>query len=149
MPDIMKAVSEAGSVVGSTVAKSSTPWIALAIVLGLLVSAFTGAYFGYQYGTGKAAEDKSKMLAAYNEALTQAELRRKDAESKGNQIVDDFISRLNNLKVVNRTFNNNMKTETQKLVYTDCKLPDSGVDLLNKHINEANLILIGKKGATK
>ena len=90
-----------------------------------------------------------RMDAQFDMGLRSDRIRRKDAESKGNQIVDDFISRLDNLKVVNRTFNNNMKTETQKLVYTDCKLPDSGVDLLNKHINEANLILIGKKGATK
>jgi hypothetical protein len=147
--NIVSEVKAAESLIGATVSKSATPWILLAIVLGLFTAGATGAYLGYQYGTGKAAEDKSKMLAAYNEALTQAELRRKDAESKGNQIVNDFVSRLDNLKVVNKTYNNNLKTETQKLVYTDCKLPDSGVDLLNKHINEANLILIGKKGATK
>ena len=119
-------------------------------LLGLFTAGAVGAYLGYHYGTGQAAADKAQMAQAYNTALQESEARRKDEEVRGTQVVKNFLARLDNIKIVNRTYNSTMQKETEKLVYTDCKVPDSGVDLLNKHITDANLILIqGKKGAQK
>jgi hypothetical protein len=148
--DINSEIKAAESLLGSTVSKSSTPWIILAVVLGLFTAGAVGAYLGYHYGTGQAAADKAQMLQAFNTALQQSEARRKDEEVRGTQVVKTFLARLDNIKIVNRTYNSTLQKETEKLVYTDCKVPDSGVDLLNKHITDANLILIqGKKGAQK
>lgn len=129
------------------VAKSSaTPWIATAFLLAVIASGSAGAYFGYGYAEGQAAKDKADLVSAYNEALVEKEARRKDAEDRGRKIESEFLAGLNGIQVVNKTYRTEVQKETEKLIYTDCKLPDSGVDLVNRHIDEVNLRLVGKGG---
>ena len=61
-------------------------------------------------------------------------------------MTNDFLDKLSNIRVVNTTIRQTLKQETEKLIYTTCVLPDEGVDLLNGHINEVNMILVGKGG---
>lgn len=128
--------------------KAALPWIIAAFLFAILAAGGAGMYFGYQIADAKAANDKLQLANAYNDAMAEREKRRLDAESRGRTVEGDFLTALQNMQVVNKTYNNEIVKETEKLVYTDCKLPDSGVDLLNKHIDDVNMRLIGKdKGA--
>ncbi len=123
------------------------PWIILAFVLTAIAAGGGGLYFGHQYASAKltaqAAADKESLVTAYNKALEEKEARRKEAEARGRTVEGDFLTALQNLKVVNKTYNNEVVKETEKLVYTDCKVPDSGVDLLNRHIDDVNMQFLG------
>lgn len=129
--------------------KSMLPWIIAAFLFAILGSGGTGMYFGYQIADGKASQDKLQLASAYNDAMAEKEKRRQEAEDRGHTVEADFLTSLQNLQVVNKTYYTETQKETEKLVYTDCKVPDSGVDLLNKHIDDVNLRLIGKEKGAK
>lgn len=54
------------------------------------------------------------------------------------------MTALSNIQIINRTYNNKVVQETEKLVYTDCKLPPSGRALLVENAREINAQLVGK-----
>ena len=120
------------------------PWALLIVLLLIVISGLVGLYFGYHYAKGEYSADKAAMLTAYNTALEESQARRKEQEDKGNLIAKDFMGKLAGIKVVNNNYHTTLQKETEKLVYTDCKVPDSGIDLLNKHIEESNMVLLGK-----
>lgn len=124
------------------------PWFFLALFFAAAGSGSTGLYFGYQYATSKltavAARDRENLVVAYTVALEEKELRRKEAAALGRKVEQEFMVALRDMKVVNKTFYSEIQKETEKLVYTDCKVPANGIDLLNKHIDEVNLRLIDR-----
>lgn len=124
--------------------KTMLPWIVAAVLFAILAAGGTGLYFGIVIQRGWDAADKIKMANAYGDAMRERGERLKELQAKGSTIEGDFLTTLKNLQVVNKTYYNEVQKETEKLVYTDCKLPDSGVDLLNKHIDDVNMRLIGK-----
>ena len=132
------------SEIESTIKATVNPWMTVAILVGMLIFGCLGIFVGYEYASGQAAKDREQLNAAYSDAMRERELRRADAEARGHKIETDFLLGLSDIKVVNKTYHTQVKTETEKLVYTDCKLPDSGVDLITKHIDAVNLRLIGK-----
>ncbi len=115
-------------------------WLLLALVAGLL-----GIYVGVQYEAGQAAIEREALKDAYATALQEANARRAEAQARGTLVERDFIGRLSDLKIVNTTIHQTLKQETQKLVYTNCVLPDAGIDLVNQHIDAVNLRLLGKE----
>lgn len=144
MTDVLQTT---GAISAAAKAKA-LPWVILAFLLSMAFSGSTGLYFGYQYAsnalTAQAATDRENLVTAYNAALGEKEARRKEAEGRGRTIEGDFLTALQNIQVVNKTYNNEVVKETEKLVYTDCKLPASGVDLLNKHIDAVNAQFLGR-----
>lgn len=122
---------------------SSNLWV-LWLLISVLALLF-GIYLGYEYESGQSAKDREALVSAQNEAMNQAEARRQDAADRGAAIERDFLGKLSNLHITNTTVHETVQRETQKLVYTDCKLPDTGVDLLNGHINSINLRLVGSE----
>lgn len=132
----------------AVVKKKMFPWVIIAFLFAMIGSGSTGLYFGYQYASNKltaqAATDRENLVTAYNKALEEKEARRKEAEGKGRTVESDFLTALQNIQVVNKTYNNEVVKETEKLVYTDCKLPASGVDLLNRHIDAVNAQFLGR-----
>ncbi|WNL63615.1 hypothetical protein ST4_057 [Aeromonas phage ST4] len=141
------ALQATGAISAAAKAKA-LPWIIIAFLLAMAASGSTGLYFGYQYAsnelTAQAATERENLVTAYNKALEEKEARRKEAEGRGRTVESDFLTALQNIQVVNKTYNNEVVKETEKLVYTDCKLPASGVDLLNKHIDAVNAQFLGK-----
>lgn len=125
------------------------PWVIIAFLLAMSGSGTAGLYFGSQYEANKAtaAAEKTRadLATAYGDALKERDARLKELQDKGGLIEGDFLSALQNMQVVNKTYYNEVQKETEKLVYTDCKLPTSGVDLLNKHIDEVNARLLRKE----
>lgn len=124
--------------------KAALPWIVAAVLLAILGTGGMGLYFGMLIQRGWDADDKIQMANAYGDAMKERDARLKELQAKGSTIEGNFLTALKGMQVVNRTYNNEVVKETEKLVYTDCKLPDSGVDLLNKHIDDVNMRLIGK-----
>lgn len=124
--------------------KSLLPWIIVAFLLAILCAGGTGMYFGYEVANGRFADERVQMATAYGDAMKERDKRLKELQASGSLIEGNFLTALRNMQVVNKTYYNEVQKETEKLVYTDCKLPDSGVDLLNRHIDEVNMRLIGK-----
>ncbi|WP_368761990.1 hypothetical protein [Klebsiella pneumoniae] len=124
--------------------KAALPWIVTAVLFVIIATGAAGLYFGMLIQRGWDADDKVKLANAYGDALKERDARLKELQAKGNLIEGTFLTKLDGIQVVNKTYYNEVQKETEKLVYTDCKLPDSGVDLLNKHIDDVNMRLIGK-----
>lgn len=124
--------------------KAALPWIVAAVLLAIIATGAAGLYFGMLIQRGWDADDKVQLANAYGDAMKEREARLKELQAKGSLIEGNFLTALNGMQVVNKTYYNEVQKETEKLVYTDCKLPDSGVDLLNKHIDDVNMRLIGK-----
>jgi hypothetical protein len=137
-------MSQVIDVVAAQAKKPMLPWIIAAFLLAVLGAGGTGLYFGAVIQRGWDAADKIEMANAYGDAMKEREARLKELQAKGSLIEGNFLTALNGMQVVNKTYYNEVQKETEKLVYTDCKLPDSGVDLLNKHIDDVNMRLIGK-----
>lgn len=137
-------MSQVIDVVAAQAKKPMLPWIIAAFLLSVLGAGGTGLYFGAVIQRGWDAADKIEMANAYGDAMKEREARLKELQAKGSLIEGNFLTALNGMQVVNKTYYNEVQKETEKLVYTDCKLPDSGVDLLNKHIDDVNMRLIGK-----
>jgi|GEM_PF-5318830 hypothetical protein len=141
----MSDVSDVETVVkaGLTAVKGTYfPWMIVAFFISVLGSGGTGAYFGYGWAAAKNTSNQLALVAAQNTAINAKDALIASLQASGNKIEGDFENKLGNLHVTNTTVQQQIRTETQKLVYTDCKLPDSGVDLLNKHIDDVNLILL-------
>lgn len=123
----------------------STGWLVAAALIALSMAGAAGMYGGYEISSARHERDMQALkdsqisaLAAKNEQLL-AEQRR------GNEIAQNFLAALGDIHVENKTYNREVRVEREKLIYTDCVVPDSGVDLLNRHIDAANLRLLGKK----
>lgn len=129
--------------------KAALPWIIAAFLFAILAAGGAGVYFGMTIQRGWDAGDKIEMANAYGEALKERDARLKELQAKGSTVEGDFLTALRNLQVVNKTYYNEVQKETEKVVYTDCKVPDSGVDMLNRHIDDVNMRLIGKQKGAK
>lgn len=105
-----------------------------AVVSIALISAIGGSFF-YGQRTQKEADE---ILAAKQQQVVQQQINQET--DRRNQISSVFEAKLDNLKVVNTTINRNVKTEVQKQIYTDCKLPDSGVALINNSADALNAV---------
>lgn len=137
-------MSQIAGAVTESARKTMLPWIVAGFLFAILSAGGTGMYFGYQIADAKASNDKLQLASAYNDAMAEKEKRRQEAEERGHMVESNFLTALNGMQVINKTYYNEVQKETEKVVYTDCKLPDSGVDLLNKHIDDVNMRLIGK-----
>lgn len=137
-------MSQVIDVVAAQAKKPMLPWIVAAVLFAIIATGAACLYFGMLIQRGWDADDKVQMANAYGDAMKEREARLKELQAKGSLIEGNFLTALNGMQVVNKTYYNEVQKETEKLVYTDCKLPDSGVDLLNKHIDDVNMRLIGK-----
>jgi hypothetical protein len=101
------------------------------MLIGLLVAFVGGGSTAWHLASWKHdAEDKAHVVAALE--------AQKRAEDRATEISDKFMTKLDNLKIVNTTINQKVQHELETRVYSDCKLPDSGVLLLNSGIDAAN-----------
>jgi hypothetical protein len=109
-----------------------------AVVSLALIAAIGGSFFYGQH----TQKEFDGLLAAKQQQVMQTKI---DAETdRRNQIASVFEDKLDNLHIVNTTINRTVKTELQKQIYTDCKLPDSGVALIN---NNADLLNASRHGS--
>lgn len=121
----------------------ATAWYILAIVLALGLAGTAGLYAGYDIAAGRFAADKADLMKAQADALEAKNAQLVAEQQRGNEIANKFLAALGDIHIENKTFNNQVRVEREKLVYTDCKLPDTGANLLDSHIDAANLKLLG------
>jgi hypothetical protein len=126
----------------SATKKALLPWIALASILALGTTGAAGMYGGYEIATARLAREQHKLDQAYADASNAQKEALKQAVQRGNEAGAIFLAELRGMRVVNTTINKEVQKEVQKLIYTDCNLPDSGVDLLQRHVDEVNLRLL-------
>lgn len=116
--------------------------IKFVVVAAALIGAIGGSFF-YGQRTQKEADD---LLAAKQQQVMQVKI---DAETdRRNQISSIFEDKLDNLHIVNTTINRTVKQELQKQIYTDCKLPDTGVALINNTADQLNAARHGTTAAS-
>lgn len=132
---------------GTTVNRALLPWMIAAGVVALSVVGVSGMYVGYEIASARNAKVVADIKTAQIEALRARAVQYEDAVKRSDQVSVDFFTALKNLRVVNKTVTAEVRHEVEKLVYTDCKVPDSGAELLRRKVDQVNLRLIG--GASK
>jgi hypothetical protein len=107
------------------------------VLMAVAIAAALGGWFGRgHWDEGEIANLKLEYEQKNNAALAEAAATKAMAE----KIAANVDTRLSNLRITNRTINNEVRHETEKVVYgnPDCDLPASGVVLINQSIREAN-----------
>lgn len=126
--------------------KSLLPWLIAAFLVAILCAGGTGMYFGYQISEGQNATERLELVAGFNTALTEKEARRQEAEAKSRLVEGTFLTALKGVQGANASSWQRVLEETRKTIYDTCKVPDTGVDMINNHIDEVNSRLSkGKK----
>lgn len=121
------------------------PWLIAAVTLVLSIVGVSGMYAGYEIANARNAQVISQIKDAQIEALKARADQHREALARSDQVSTDFFNALKNLRVVNKTITAEVRHEVEKLVYTDCKLPDSGAELLLRKVEALNLRLVGVK----
>lgn len=131
------------------ISKALSPWLIVASVLAISVTGVAGMYAGYEIANARHARAVSELKDAQIAALKARTDQYLEAVSRGDQVAGDFYDALRNIKVVNTSITQEVRREVEKLVYTDCRLPDSGADLLSKKVDEINMRLLGPQKGKK
>ena len=99
------------------------------LALGL---AFIGAFFaGVRYESATCELEKQEIIAEYTQMIQDEVDRRYD-------ISVDYEERLAILRSQTREVIKEVEVEVVKPIYKDCKVPESGINLLNDTINKLN-----------
>lgn len=141
-------MSETVDIGAAIIRKKLMPWFILAALVAVMGAGGSGLYFGYKSGVDsealRMAGERQALVEAQNVALQEKEARRIEADNRARLVEQNFMTALGNIQIINRTYNNKVVQETEKLVYTDCKLPPSGRALLVENAREINAQLVGK-----
>jgi hypothetical protein len=111
--------------------------IKFAVVSVALVSAIGGSFFYGQH----TQKESDALLAVKDQTIMQTKIDNEAA--RRNDISQKFEDKLDNLKIVNTTINKTVTQELQKQIYTDCKLPATGVALINSNADQLNAVRHG------
>lgn len=135
------------SFIETTVTRSMLPWLLLGATLAMGMCGAAGMYGGYEIANARHARDREAMQQAQVDALDASRKALAISMANSAQVSGEFLQALKAIQIVNTTINKEVQRETQKLIYTDCKLPDSGADLLKKNVDSVNMLLLqgGKK----
>lgn len=128
------------------VTRAMLPWLIAASVLALSATGVSGLYFGSLVERGRHADEVANLKDAQIEALKSRGEQLEESQRISNQVSRDFYTALKNIRVVNTSITQEVRREVEKVVYTDCKLPDSGADLLKKKVDSVNLQLLSHTG---
>lgn len=102
-------------------------WKPLIVVLGI-----TAAFFaGKAYESNACEVEKTEIVQQFTQ-LIQEEVDRRY------QISQVYEQRMQELRDTTRTITEVVEVEVEKPVYQECKVPDSGIKLLNENINKLN-----------
>lgn len=133
------------NLLGLIFTKQTFPWLILAAVLALGLTGAAGVHIGRQLSDAEHAKDREALQASQLEAMTISKDALKLAVANSAQVSGEFMLALRGIQIVNTTITQEVRKETEKLIYTDCKLPDSGADLLKRNRDSVNLRLLGKE----
>lgn len=129
---------------GTILMASRLPWMIAGGTLALAMTAAAGMYGGYEIASARYFREQQEIKDAHISALEAKNALILVEQRNANRISDEFLAALGNIKIENRTYNQEIRTETVKEIYTDCMLPDSGADMYDRHIEAGNLRLLGR-----
>jgi hypothetical protein len=95
------------------------------------IAFMAGSYFGYDYADSKCEADK-------RQALQSAVEQRDQQQDKYNRMAGWYEKRLANVRKQERVVTKVVEKEIEKPVYSQCIIPDSGVQLLNDSASSFN-----------
>lgn len=112
----------------------------LLTILAALALYGAGFLSGWKVDAWKQDAARLSEVKVAQQAQTQAENDAAAARAERDRIANRFEGRLANLRITNRTINNEVRHEVEKTVYGDpnCNLPISGGRLRYTAINAAN-----------
>jgi hypothetical protein len=131
-----------GDIESTVIAPASAPWIVAISLMVLAATGGSGLYFGALIERGRSAKEISALKDEQIRSITFATELWKQSQARSDMVSGKFEDLLKNIKVENKTVVNEVKQEVQREVYIDCKLPDSGIDLLRRQVNMANTRII-------
>lgn len=141
-------LKETVEIAGAAVVRTkAVPWLIVACLIAMMGAGGSGLFFGFKSGTEsealRMAGERQALIDAQNVALQEKEARRIDAEKRAQIVEKNFLTALNNIQIVNKTYNNTIQKETEKTVYTDCRLPPSGREILLNKTRDINAQFVG------
>lgn len=107
-------------------------YISIIIVVAIFASIVASFFYGKHVQSMENEIHRAEEIAQLNEQI-------KEKQAVVDKISTDFENKLANLKVVNTTINRNYTKELTNTVYTDCKIPTTGVALVNDTVVKLNL----------
>ena len=131
-------MSQIADAVTAQTRNTMLPWIVAAFLFAVLGAGGTGMYFGYEIANGRNATERLELVAGFNTALVEKESRRQEAEARSRIVEGTFLTALNSMQGASAENWQQVLEETKKAIYTACKVPDTGVDMINNHIDEVN-----------
>lgn len=121
------------------------------LVLLIAAMALSGGGFvaGWKVEGWRNDSHRAAEVAKANAEAKAAQAAADEARAARERIADRFEQRLANLRIINRTINNEVRHEIEKPVFVDpnCALPESAVRLRNAAIDAANGIAAGQPDA--
>jgi hypothetical protein len=145
-------MSVAGDVAGAAVSRFAVPWlgsigwpwIIAALTLVISGTGVAGLYFGAQIEKGRTAGLLLEIKQAHIDVLKARTDQYLGAVARGNEVADRFEAALKGVRIEHKTFATEVRREVEKQIYIDCKLPESGIELLRKRIEAANAQILGQ-----
>lgn len=111
-------------------------------IVAIIAAVAWGAGFGsgWMVDTWKQGAAHAKELQAAQKSRDVAQAKLDEVRLTRDMIAGNFATKLDNLRITNKTINNEVRHELTKEVYgnPDCAVPATGVGLLNTAINVAN-----------
>jgi hypothetical protein len=116
-------------------------WIAIrmALYLLLVVALFGGgAWLGYEYKSGKVAQEKNEQLLDEIAAKNREIEKRNEVQKELDEVSAEYDEFKRNLKPEVVYVTRKVNVEVEKPVYRECVLPDSGVRLHDETVERLN-----------
>lgn len=139
----MDALALVTGAAGLTIRRAMFPWLIAGALAAAMAVGGAALYGGYEIASARHARQMLALQQAQNQALEAKNQLLLQAQARADEIAGRFQTALDQLRVVNKTFNNEIHREVEKTVYTDCKLPQTGAALLNQHVDAVNAAILG------
>ncbi|EKK5568147.1 hypothetical protein PN823_004569 [Enterobacter hormaechei] len=113
-----------------------------ATIIGILalalVSGFSGLFIGYNVADNRFQEARLHMIAIQNQALAAKDAHIHQLTERNMALTNSFLDKLDTLSSSYDTFALKMQNELKQAIYTQCKVPHTGRELLKERVKEAN-----------
>lgn len=110
----------------------------IGIMFIALVSGFSGLFIGYNVADNRFQQARIHMITLQNQALAAKEAHIAQLTARNMALTNEFLDKIDALSSSYEGFSVKMRNELKQAIYTQCKLPHTGRDLLKEHIKEAN-----------
>ncbi|EBA6160065.1 hypothetical protein BIW22_20850 [Salmonella enterica] len=122
----------------NTISKLLTPWVLLAFMVIIFISGAIGLFIGYNVAENRFQEARLHMVALQNQALDERNQRLVEATARNQQLEKQFMLSISDLASNYKILSAQLAEELKDDIYTQCQVPLTGKQLLQKSVIEAN-----------